>query len=322
MNIWTILTLVFSFMMAFSIGANDAANGLGTSYGTKAIPMWAIITNGAMAEFVGAFFCSDKVSAVLTQDVIKNINTLTTDTRERMMFAVCLASFCFIMFSSASGMPISGTHTVVGAMLGAGVVASSASALNWVQLGIILASWVASPILSCLLSFTLMLLVSSLTMNTAKYTYRQRILFIQLITGLCLMALIFILDKLFNRRIEVTASHTSESAESEHKWFGLPHWAYYVILESIGFFGGVMICRFILILHLINRQHGKQSCGFICAVLFRALICLWDTEVIEMMTLNIRLGDDNWDGKLSLHSEDSVRPSKLKKSLKEHKKQN
>lgn len=53
-------------MMAFSIGANDAANGLGTSYGTKAIPWWFIVTNGAAAEFVGAMFCSDKVSAVLT----------------------------------------------------------------------------------------------------------------------------------------------------------------------------------------------------------------------------------------------------------------
>ena len=117
MNIWTVLTLIFSFCMAFSIGANDAANGLGTSYGTKAIPMWFIMGNGALAEFVGAFFCSDKVSATLTQDVIRNINTLEVEIKARMMFAVCLASFAFIMGSSASGMPISGTQSVVGAMI-------------------------------------------------------------------------------------------------------------------------------------------------------------------------------------------------------------
>ena len=161
-----------------------------------------------------------------------------------------------------------------------------------------------------------MTMVSGLTMDTYKYSYRARIYFMQLITALCMSALIYILDKLFNRRIEVTASHTSASAESEHKYFGLPHWAYYVILETVGFFGGMMICWLILILHLTNRQHGKQSCCFLLTVYFRALFCLWDTEVIEMMTLNIKLSDDNWDGKLSLRSEESVRPSKLVKSLK------
>ena len=74
MNIWCILTLILSFMMAFSIGANDASNGLGTSYGTEAIPMWAIIFNGALSEFVGSMFCSDKVSATLAHDVITDIN--------------------------------------------------------------------------------------------------------------------------------------------------------------------------------------------------------------------------------------------------------
>ena len=66
MDFWCILTIVLSFLMAFSIGSNDASNGLGTSYGTKAIPMWAIIFNGAWAEFVGSMFCSDKVSATLS----------------------------------------------------------------------------------------------------------------------------------------------------------------------------------------------------------------------------------------------------------------
>ena len=113
--------------MAFSIGSNDASNGLGTSYGTKALPMWAIIFNGAWAEFVGSMFCSDKVSATLSQNVIKNINDKDFDigVKQRMMFTVCLVSFTFIMTASFTGMPISGTHTVVGALIGAGLVGSS-----------------------------------------------------------------------------------------------------------------------------------------------------------------------------------------------------
>ncbi len=52
-----------------------------------------------------------------------------------MMFSVCLASFGFIMTSSFSGMPISGTHTVVGSLLGAGIVGTGVENLNWKKLG-------------------------------------------------------------------------------------------------------------------------------------------------------------------------------------------
>ena len=92
------------------------------------------------------------------------------------MFAVCLASFIFIMTSSFSGMPISGTHTVVGALLGAGIVATGFTNLNWTKLGYIVLSWFLSPALAALLTYILMFLVSSLTMNTAKLNFRSRIL--------------------------------------------------------------------------------------------------------------------------------------------------
>ena len=80
------------------------------------------------------------------------------------------------MTSSFSGMPISGTHTVVGALLGAGIVATGFTNLNWTKLGYIVLSWFLSPALAALLTYILMFLVSSLTMNTAKLNFRSRIL--------------------------------------------------------------------------------------------------------------------------------------------------
>ena len=73
MDVWVILTLIFSFLMAFSIGSNDAANGLGTSYGTKALPLGYMITNGALAEFVGAMFLSNAVATTLSQDIVPGL---------------------------------------------------------------------------------------------------------------------------------------------------------------------------------------------------------------------------------------------------------
>jgi len=59
MNTLVGLTIVFSFMMSFSIGSNDAANGLATSYGSKALGIGKLIILGAIAEFIGAMYCSD-----------------------------------------------------------------------------------------------------------------------------------------------------------------------------------------------------------------------------------------------------------------------
>lgn len=131
MDFWIVSTLIFSFLMAFSIGANDAANGLGTSYGTKALPLKWIILNGALAEFFGAMFCSDKVAVTLSHDIVTGLDSYDTLTQQKMMFSVCLCSFAFIMTSSVSGMPISGTHTVVGALIGAGLVVSGLNGVNY-----------------------------------------------------------------------------------------------------------------------------------------------------------------------------------------------
>jgi PiT family inorganic phosphate transporter len=128
---WVILTLVFSFMMAFSIGSNDAANGLGTSYGTKALPLTWLISNGALAEFVGAMFMSDSVATTLSQDIVPGLQYEEPQVQKKMMFSVCFVSFSFIMSSSYMGMPVSGTHAVIGALLGAGWISTGFMELPW-----------------------------------------------------------------------------------------------------------------------------------------------------------------------------------------------
>jgi PiT family inorganic phosphate transporter len=76
MTIWIILTVIFSFLMSFSIGSNDAANGLATSYGSKAMGLSNLVILGAIAEFIGAMFCSDEVAATLSAKIIPDLEML------------------------------------------------------------------------------------------------------------------------------------------------------------------------------------------------------------------------------------------------------
>ena len=59
--------------MSFSIGANDAANALATSYGSKACPLIYLLVLGAIFESIGAFFCGSKVAGSLASTVIPGI---------------------------------------------------------------------------------------------------------------------------------------------------------------------------------------------------------------------------------------------------------
>jgi phosphate/sulfate permease len=182
---WLIITAIFGFTLSYSIGANDAANSLATSYGSKALSLHKLLILGAIFEFVGAMFLSSEVAATLSYKIIPTIDKLSLLDQHVMMFSVCLAAFIFIMSSAQFGMPISGTHSVVGSLVGAGLVGAGASNLNYKKLGKIVLSWFVSPCLASVLCATLLLAVMMLTMNIERLSYRTRLLSFQLITGVC-----------------------------------------------------------------------------------------------------------------------------------------
>ena len=63
-----------SFLMSFSIGANDAANALATSYGSQAAKLSYLLLGGALFEFLGAYFCSGRVAGTLVEQIIKGVD--------------------------------------------------------------------------------------------------------------------------------------------------------------------------------------------------------------------------------------------------------
>lgn len=77
LDAWVAVTLLLSFLMSFAIGANDAANGLATSYGSKALSLVPLVLLGALAEFIGAMFCADRVAATLSGNIIPGLESMT-----------------------------------------------------------------------------------------------------------------------------------------------------------------------------------------------------------------------------------------------------
>src|SRR3989344_2806215 len=162
MEIGTILqalTLLLGFYMAWNIGANDVANAMGTSVGSKALTLKRAVILAAILEFAGAFFAGGNVSETIQRGIISP--EIVTDP---MLFVLGMMGSLFatgilLQLASTFGLPVSTTHAIVGAVLGFGVAIGGLDAIVWHEVGWIAASWLLSPLLSGVIAYFIFLLI-------------------------------------------------------------------------------------------------------------------------------------------------------------------
>ena len=168
-TVFMILAVVFGLYMTWGIGANDVANAMGTSVGSGAITVKQAIIIAAIFEFAGAFIAGGSVTQTIRKGII-NPDSISA-TPEILLFgmlAALLAAAVWLMIASFQGWPVSTTHTIIGGLVGFAVVAIGLSAVNWIKIGQIVASWLVSPLLGGALAFGLMISIQRLILRTDK----------------------------------------------------------------------------------------------------------------------------------------------------------
>ncbi len=149
-----VLSIGFGFYMAWSIGANDVANAMGTSVGSGALTVKRAVIIAAVVEFAGAFFVGSNVSETIRQGIISpEIFKGNPMDLVYGMAGALLAAAVWLQIASYFGWPVSTTHSIVGSVLGFGVVVGGIHAADWSKVGSIVASWVISPVLSGTIAF-------------------------------------------------------------------------------------------------------------------------------------------------------------------------
>lgn len=152
--------LLAGLYMAWNIGANDVANAIGTSVGSGALTLRRAVVLAACLEFCGAFFFGSHVSETVQTGIIRpedfanNPNLLVFG-----MLSALLASGVWLQVASYYGWPVSTTHSIIGAIVGFGIVAGGLGAVQWNNVAFIVSSWILSPLLGGLLSYTIFTLL-------------------------------------------------------------------------------------------------------------------------------------------------------------------
>ena len=167
-SLWYLgLAAVFGLFMAWGIGANDVANAMATSVGSKALTIKQAILVAAVFEFAGAFLAGGQVTSTIRKGIIDA--SAVEGNPELLIFgmlAALLSAAVWLLIASRKGWPVSTTHSIVGAIVGFAVVGIGVDSVYWSKVSTIAASWVVSPMLSGFLAFFIFMSVQKLILAT------------------------------------------------------------------------------------------------------------------------------------------------------------
>jgi inorganic phosphate transporter, PiT family len=154
--ILTILILVIGFYMAWNIGANDVSNAMGTSVGSGALTLRRAVILAGILEFCGAYFVGANVSQTMERGLVDP--GIFTSQPLILVLGMCgalLGTGFWLQLASYLRWPVSTTHAIVGAIVGFGIVAGGFDAILWKEVSSIAVSWVISPVISAIISYTI-----------------------------------------------------------------------------------------------------------------------------------------------------------------------
>ncbi|MCQ4297269.1 inorganic phosphate transporter [Pseudomonas stutzeri] len=160
-----VLACMFGFFMAWGVGANDVANAMGTSVGSRALTIKQAIVVAMVFEFCGAYLAGGQVTETIKSGIV-DASAIPPELMVLGMMSALLAAGTWLLIASIKGWPVSTTHSIVGAVIGFAAVGISVDAVHWSGVGPIVASWVVSPMLSGTVAFGLFISVQRLIIDT------------------------------------------------------------------------------------------------------------------------------------------------------------
>ncbi|MDG2107817.1 MAG: inorganic phosphate transporter [Woeseiaceae bacterium] len=154
--IYISLAAVFGLFMAWGIGANDVANAMAASVGSKALTIKQAIIIAAIFEFLGAVLAGGEVTSTIRKGIV-DTDLMSGDPKLLIygMLAALVAAGTWLLIASKNGWPVSTTHSIVGATVGFAAVGIGINAVQWSTVGEIVMSWVISPVTAGFIAYFL-----------------------------------------------------------------------------------------------------------------------------------------------------------------------
>ena len=171
----TLVTAALCLYMAWTIGANDVANSMGTPVGAGCITIRQALLIAATCEFAGAVLVGSDVTDTIRKGIVQPSAVVVPGDPLLGPARLCLGMACALLASALwlhiatwLGMPVSTTHSIVGAVAGFGIVAAGWASVDWGRMAGIVSSWFISPIAGVALGYLIFKFISRSVLGRAK----------------------------------------------------------------------------------------------------------------------------------------------------------
>ncbi|MBW2200927.1 MAG: inorganic phosphate transporter [Deltaproteobacteria bacterium] len=156
---------VLGFYMAWNIGANDVANSMASAVGAKAITLRQAVFIAGILNVVGAAFIGSHVTDTIRKGIVST--EVLQDPHLALIgaFSALLAAALWVSFATWKSLPVSTTHSIVGAMIGYGIMAGGFSVIKWGKLTAVIMSWIISPVFSLIIGFIMFKVITKLIIS-------------------------------------------------------------------------------------------------------------------------------------------------------------
>lgn len=170
MYLWILVVGSFaSFYNAWGIGANDCANSFATSVGAKVLSLKKAIIVASVFEFLGAFLMGSHVTSAIRKKIV-SIDIFEDEPGALMFGMLCsnIAAGIWLNLATYFKFPVSTTHSIIGAIIGFSLAYGGSESVLWDKVGMVVASWVLSPVLAGLFSLMFYSIIKKYVFNSDK----------------------------------------------------------------------------------------------------------------------------------------------------------
>ena len=170
MYLWILVVGSFAaFYNAWGIGANDCANSFATSVGAKVLTLKKAIIIASIFEFLGAFLMGSHVTSAIRKKIVSY--KIFEDEPGALMFGMLccnISAGIWLNLATYFKFPVSTTHSIIGAILGFALAYGGSESVLWDKVGMVIASWVLSPVLAGIFSLSIYTIIKKYVFNSSK----------------------------------------------------------------------------------------------------------------------------------------------------------
>ncbi len=183
MGLVLLVSILVCAYLAWNIGANDVANAMGTSVGSRALTLKQAVIVAAIFEFIGAFFAGDAVTDTVRNGILvvdfdnqALVDAISADLMYGFIAAM-MAAAVWLTVATRYGLPVSTTHSIIGGIVGVGLVMEvqhETSLIDWEVIEKVVMSWIASPVMGGLFAFFTFWIIREAILDTTDPEARAR----------------------------------------------------------------------------------------------------------------------------------------------------